>query len=99
MDERYEVLSPVAEAELPEPRRIAPRLPGLEGRVLGLFENDKRAAPRILDAVQREIGSRLPGVRFQRFRHPHNREMRDGELEEFRRWLGSVDAVVGAVGD
>ncbi|MDR7440353.1 MAG: hypothetical protein QN181_10780, partial [Armatimonadota bacterium] len=74
--DRYEVLSPLGEAEVPEPRRNAPRLEGLEGRVVGLFENNKRAAPRILDAVERELRARVPGVRFSRFRHPHNREPR-----------------------
>ncbi|MCS7172318.1 MAG: hypothetical protein N0A24_02725 [Armatimonadetes bacterium] len=99
MADRYEVLSPVGEAEIPEPWRIAPRLDRLEGRVVGLFENNKRAAPRILEAVERELRARVPGVRFSRFRHPHNRELVGEEFEAFRRWVEGVDAVVGAVGD
>jgi hypothetical protein len=99
MTDRYEVLSPVGEAELPEPRRIAPRLGRLEGRVIGLFVNNKRAAPRILEAVERELGARIPELRFSRFHHPHNRELWGEELEALRRWVGEVDGVIGAVGD
>ncbi|MDR5710357.1 MAG: hypothetical protein QN172_09255 [Armatimonadota bacterium] len=99
MTDRYEVLSPVGEAEIPEPRRNAPRLDRLEGRVVGLFENNKRAAPGILEVVERELRARVPGVRFSRFRHPHNRELLGEELLAFRRWVAEVDAVVGAVGD
>ncbi len=99
MTDRYEVLSPVGEAEVPEPRRIAPRLAGLEGRRIGLFENDKRAAPGILAAVERALRARVGGLEFSRFRHPHNRELRGEELEALRRWVGEVDGVIGAVGD
>ncbi|MBI4296810.1 MAG: hypothetical protein HY667_06810 [Chloroflexi bacterium] len=98
---QYEVLSPWAEADPIPIRGITPRPVDLAGKKIGLLANNKRAAPPILDVVERELKKRFPTVEFSRYRGKtfsvsHFEQERVAEFEE---WIKGVDAVVAAVGD
>jgi hypothetical protein len=97
----YEVLSPWAEADPIPLKGLSPRLTGLEGKKIGLLCNSKRAAPLILDAVERIIKERYPSSQTSRF---EGRTFSVSSLEadrkqEFDDWIKGLDAVVAAVGD
>jgi len=91
---QYEVLSPWAEAD-PVPRKglTAPRLDSLEGKKIGLYHNDKRAAKPILTILEKRLKERFPTSRTVWY-HTHKTN-----VPEFDEWLNNVDAVVAAVGD
>lgn len=97
----FEVLSPWAEADPVPVRGIAERPSTLAGKRIGLFSNGKRAAPLILEYVERELKARWPGATFSRFEYPTNNAIADNEEEwpKFQEWVRGVDAVIGAVGD
>lgn len=63
MTKKLLVLDPTTEPEKVE-ASMAPRLPGLDGKVLGLLDNSKPNSDRILDMVAGILGSRykLAGV-------------------------------------
>jgi len=90
----YEVLSPWAEAD-PVPIRglTAPRLNDLEGKKIGLYRNDKRAAGPILNVIEKKLKERFPGLQVSWYTSQKT------DVPEFEDWLKSVDAVVAAVGD
>jgi len=101
LDGQYEVLSPWAEADPIPIRGIAPRLTDLAGKKIGLLCNIKRAAPPILNVVERELKKRFPTSEVSWFRM---RSMSVSELEpqnkaKFEEWIKGVDAVIPAVGD
>ncbi len=96
-----EVLSPWAEVDSFTLRGLAPRLDTLEGRTIGLFCNNKRAAPLILESVERVLKEQFPSVRTSWF---HLQEfgvsfMEPEKKKWFDDWVNSVDAVIAAVGD
>lgn len=101
LDGQYEVLSPWAEADPIPIRGIAPRLTDLAGKKIGLLCNIKRAAPPILNVVERELKKRFPTSEVSWFRM---QSMSVSELEsqnkaKFEEWIKGVDAVIPAVGD
>jgi hypothetical protein len=97
----YEVLSPWAEADPVPLHGLAPRIDKLDGKKIGLLQNSKRAAPRILDVTERLLKEKFSGVQLSRFRgklFSVSAEEPD-RLKEFEDWLKGVDAVIAAVGD
>ncbi len=97
----YEALSPWAEADPVPARGITPRLKGIDGKKIGLFANGKRAAVPILASVEKQLKERFQNIetswyRCSEFNVP---EMLTSGKEKFAAWIGSVDAVVLAVGD
>ncbi len=97
----YEVLSPWAEADPVPLHGLAPRLDGLEGKKIGLLQNNKRAAPRILSVAERLLKKKFPNALLSKFQA---RTFSVSSLElarkgEFEDWLKGVDAVIAAVGD
>ncbi|MGD0795592.1 MAG: hypothetical protein ABR958_08450 [Dehalococcoidales bacterium] len=100
-DAFYEVLSPWAEADPVPLKGLAPRLDKLDGKKIGLLQNSKRAAPRILDVTERLLKEKFPRTQISRF---EGRSFSVSSLEperrqEFEDWLKGVDAVIAAVGD
>jgi hypothetical protein len=98
---QYEVLSPWAIADPPPQRGLAPRLTTLEGKKIGLFINNKRAAPAVQEAVQKELKAKFSTAEISFFR---GQSFSVSELEpqnkpKFEEWIRGVDAVVLAVGD
>jgi hypothetical protein len=91
---QYEVLSPWAEADPVPPRGLSvPRLDSLEGKKIGLYRNDKRAAQPILTILEKKLRERFPTSQITWYNtHKTN-------VPEFDEWLKNVDAVVAAVGD
>jgi len=97
----YEVLSPWAEADPVPLHGLAPRIDKLAGKKIGLLQNSKRAAPRILDVTDRLLKEKFPEIQVSRFvgklfsvsaEEPERRK-------EFEDWLKGLDAVIAAVGD
>lgn len=90
----YEILSPWAEANPVSPTGLlVPRLDSLEGKTIGLYCNDKRAAKPILTAVENRLKDKFLGLKISWY------TTQKTEAPEFDDWLKSVDAVVAAVGD
>ena len=97
----YEVFSPWAEADPIPLKGLAPRLDKLDGKIIGLLFNNKRAAPLILDTAEKLLKEKFPAVRISRF---FARSFSVSSLEkdregEFNEWIKGVDVVVAAVGD
>ena len=97
----YEVLSPWAEADPKPLKGISPRLADLAGRKIGLLCNNKRAAPLILNVVERILKERYPASETSWFysRTFSVSSLESDRKEEFEDWIKGVDAVVAAVGD
>lgn len=97
----YDVLSPWADADPVPVRGIVPRLDGLEGRMIGLFVNSKRAAPIICDALETRLKERAPSLQVSRytFTTVNVPEVQTENRAKFEAWVQGVDAVVLAVGD
>jgi len=98
----YDVLSPWSETD-PQPLQgISPRLTDLRGKRVGLFMNNKPAAPPIQDAVEAELRARFgDDVTTTRFRRTEHGDAGGNDNDgRFTRWLEEeVDAVIVAVGD
>ena len=97
----YEVLSPWAEADPVPLTGLSPRIDRLDGKKIGLLQNSKRAAPRILDVTERLLKEKFPNIKISRFigkLFSVSAEEPD-RLHEFEDWLKGVDAVIAAVGD
>lgn len=97
----YEVLSPWAEADPIPLHGLAPRLDKLDGKRIGLLSNNKRAAPLILNAAEKLLKEKFPGVTTTRFmaKSFSVSSLEKDREKEFNDWLNGVDAVVAAVGD
>lgn len=100
MGEQYEVMSPWADADPIPLRGIAPRLNTLDGKRIGLFTNDKVAAPLIQNAVERRLKERFPSAIFPRFFRTVNLEVNETPgKNDFEKWVREVDAVILTVAD
>jgi hypothetical protein len=97
----YEVLSPWAEADPVMLHGLSPRLDKLDGKKIGLLQNSKRAAPRILDVTERLLKEKFPKAQLSKFvtRSFSVSSLEPGRRQEFEDWLKGVDAVIAAVGD
>lgn len=96
----YEVLSPWAEARPVSLKSLAPRLPGLDGKRIGLFMNYKVAAAPIQAVVEQQLKERFEGLTFTRWVRNDAYEVAETkDREHYVKWLQEVDAVVFAVGD
>ena len=97
----YEVLSPWADVDPVPLRGIAPRLPDLAGKKIGLFLNHKRAGHLSLSAFERELHERVPSATTSWYEctgHNIPEILTEGKAR-FEAWVGGVDAVVLAVAD
>jgi UDP:flavonoid glycosyltransferase YjiC (YdhE family) len=79
----------------------APRLAGLEGKVIGQLWDDLFRGDEIFPVLEEELGRRFPGVRFVRydtFGSTHGAEEQKvlAELPDKLRRLG-VDAVISGM--
>jgi hypothetical protein len=99
MNSQYEVLSPWAEADpIPLKGLTAPRVTDLAGKKIGLFINDKRAAPPVRAVVERKLKERFPTCSTS-FYNAQGPVTQGRVVPEYEEWLNTVDAVVLAVGD
>lgn len=97
----YEVLSPWADVDPVALRGLLARLADLPGKTIGLFSNGKRAAHLTLDAVERELLERFPGIKTSRYISTvlNTPEALTQGKAKFEAWVGGVDAVVLSAGD
>jgi hypothetical protein len=97
---KFEVLSPWAEADPIPLKGISPRVDNLEGKTIGLFVNNKRAASPIQDVVEQKMKERYPSLNFSRYYFSMNLEVSNtDEADEYRKWIDSIDTMISAVGD
>ena len=87
-------LGPVAPTRVVE-QPLAARLTGLDGARIGLLDNQKANAGRLLDAVGAELGRRHPGLELTTER----KIATSAAPAEVRERLRTVDAVVLAIAD
>ena len=100
MSSEFEVLSPWAEVDPRPLTGISPRVDNLAGKNIGLFTNYKRAAPLILDALQKRLAEMFPTARFTGFLFTRNFDISEtSEVGKFEDWLKDVDIAVAAIGD
>jgi hypothetical protein len=91
---------PVADSEEAERKPIAPRLDGIEGARIGLFDNGKPAAEPLLDVVEERLAEAYPSVTVDRYAVAHlNRIKNEEEMASIEAWAADLDAVIGAIGD
>jgi hypothetical protein len=97
----YEVLSPWADIDPVALRGIAPRLPDLGAKSIGLFSNGKRAAHLTLGAFERELLERYPDAKTSWYTSTvlNSPEALTEGKSKFEAWIRSVDAVVLSVAD
>lgn len=97
----YEVLSPWADADPTSLRGIAPRLPDLAGKAIGLFANGKRASLLTLGAFERELAAKYPTAKTSWYTSTvmNSPEALTEGKAKFDAWIESVDAVVLSVAD
>ncbi|MBN2239269.1 MAG: hypothetical protein JW712_05810 [Dehalococcoidales bacterium] len=97
----YEVLSPWAVVDPIPFRSAAPRVDDLDGKIIGLFRNSKRAAKPVLEVVERELAKKYPNATFNWFDSlaPNVLETETDNREAFGEWINSIDIAVLAVGD
>ena len=80
----------------------APRLSGLEGKTIGLYNNMTGGADIAVERVAEHLRQRYPGVRFERYGgdlRPGRPALSRGthiDAEEAVRIAAEVDAVIGA---
>jgi hypothetical protein len=89
----WEVLNPESEYETSE-QTIAPRLPGLQGKKIGLFWNGKPNGDILLNAIEKALEERLKVTDFHRF----NLCIGVGP-ENIKRMAQQCDGVISALGD
>ena len=100
MNGQYEVLNPWADADPIPLRGIMPRPNNLNGKKIGLYRNDKRAAKPMLEAVQARLKQKYPTLTFKSFlRSPNLAIYEMPEKADYDEWLKDVDAVIFSHGD
>jgi len=99
--DQYEVLSPWADADSKPKKGITPRVTNLEGKTIGLFENQKVSAKPILNAVEEKLKERFPTSKISWYLQPEAQfcEVETARKAKFEEWVRGVDAVITAVGD
>jgi hypothetical protein len=101
-NDNFEVLSPWADVDPVIPKPLAPRVGELEGKTIGLFSNDKRAAQPLMDHLEKRLKERISGIKVTRFGNmrPNLPIIEQPDvLPRFDQWIKSVDTVAAAYGD
>ena len=95
----YEVLRPWADADpIPLKGLTAPRVTDLAGKKIGLFINDKRAAPPIRSVLERKLKERFPTCETSWYNAQG--QVAAGRVGiKLEDWVKTVDTVVLMVGD
>ena len=102
MMEKYTVLSPWAEVDIPFAKGLNRRLDTLEGKNIGMFSHFKGHSPYILREVENELRKKYQNISFSYFQYPRDTsEIRNDPdyLPKFKEWLSQVDGVIAAYGD
>lgn len=101
MEAQYDVLSPWAEVDAMPLKGLVPRLKDLNGRTIGLFEEQwKIGAGPMLSEIERQLKARFPGLKFSWFRFPYVLEIHQTDMKaKFDEWVSGIDAAISAIGD
>ena len=93
MPRTIEILSPVG-THIPAPRPLAERLDTLEGKVVGLLDNNKPGGRQILEVIRQGLAAyHVRDFVYSRKAHPAEGSPYVAEVAT------QVDAAVGAIGD
>jgi len=98
----YEALNPWAEADPILLNGISPRVADLAGKRIGLFANNKPAAPRMMTVLERKMKERFPSSEISRYNAEETFPVLQTvgkDKERFEKWIKSVDVIAAAVGD
>lgn len=86
--------------ESEELQALAPRVDGLDGKRIGLYDNGKMAAEPVLDVLEEKLLERYDDVAISRFSFETKDEIRDPEnVERVKDWARDIDVCIGAIGD
>jgi len=100
MSEKYEVMSPWAEAEPVSQKGISPRLNSLENKRIGFLRNSKRASSLILSVLEKKLKARFPSIETKSYIFlPNDDVAATKELPAFEEFLKGIDALILAYGD
>ena len=75
--------------------KLASRLPSLDGKVIGLLDNTKNLADKLLEEVKDLLLKDFPKAEFRYFR----KKTVSGVSAELMQQVANCDAVVTAIGD
>lgn len=80
---------------------LAPRVDGLDGLRIGLYDNGKMAAEPVLHVLRGKLADRYEDVTFATFALQAKHEIHDHENQvRVREWARSgLDVCIGAIGD
>lgn len=100
-ENQYEVLSPWAETDPVPLKGLAPRLPSMEGRTIGIFQNFKQASKQMAATIGEKLKERYPGIKTILFDSTdQNVDVIETDLKEkFIKWVEGIDAAILLVGN
>ena len=93
-----EVLNPVADTK-PEKVELAPKLPDLSGKTIGLFFNQKAGGDILLEQNAELLKQRYSGMKFKNYLGVVGQIMRSITAEQADTISKECDAVIGATAD
>ena len=91
-----EVLNPKGVIEPPQTLGLAPRIPDLAGKKVGLIPNIKQGASTLFDVLEELLKQKYPDITV--IRYPA-RMLRQELAEEFQQVSNECDAFIHAIGD
>lgn len=96
-----DIEDPTAELGQPSISSLAPRVDGLDGTRIGLYDNGKMAAEPVLHVLEAKLEERYSDVSFERFSLNAKHEIADpANQEAVHEWAqNGMDVCIGAIGD
>ncbi len=92
------VLSPVAGKRIDNTSRLARRVGGLEGKVIGLYDNRKPHGGVVLERLTGQLTSRFPDIEVRRYVGSIGARA-VATVEDAERMASECDAVIGTRAD
>ena len=98
---QYAVLNPWAEVDPVPLKGISPRLTGLEGKKIGIFQNFKQASKQMAITIGERLKERYPGLETSLFDSTDQNVsvIETDNKEDFIEWAKGTDAAILLVGN
>jgi hypothetical protein len=100
-----DIKNPMAKESSEEPselKALSPRIDGLDGKHIGLYDNAKLAAEPVLHVLREKIDEMYEDVSFSYYSMEHLNYAKDPEkMDQVREWARTedLDACIAAIGD
>lgn len=96
-----DIENPTAGRETPSLTPLAPRVGGLDGKRIGLYDNGKMAAEPVLAVLRGKLADAYDDVTFDEFSLSAKHLIQDPENQSaVEEWAsGDLDVCIGAIGD